>query len=149
MNRLEITLLLLGVLGGCSARPETIDTSGSHPAYGTTAAMSAEAKDAEVDTGRLLVFTPRIPEENRIGDSSSAISCSGYTVYTEDGHKVAHEENHGVRMPGPVERRLAPGRYFVRLDQPAPDRTFWVTVEKGRVSRVENGRWHDAPPAVK
>lgn len=128
MNRLAITLLGLWVAGGCSQRPETIDTSGSHPTLGATAPMTPEAKDAEVETGRLQVLTD-----------------SGYTVYSEDGHKVAHEENLGV----PVERRLAPGRYFVRLDQAAPGRDFWVTVDKGRVTRVENKVWSDTLPNVK
>jgi hypothetical protein len=128
MNRLGIAGLLLWVIGGCSDQPETIDTSGNHPTFRTTAPMTPEAKEAEVDTGRLVVLTPN----------------SGYTVYTEDGHKVAHEENRG-----PAERRLAPGRYFVRLDQPSPDRYFWVTIEKGRVTQVENQIWSQTPPAVK
>ena len=147
MNRLGITLLVLGVVGGCSAEPKPIDTSGSHPALGTTAPMTPEAKDAEVDTGRLLVFTPRIPEKAPV--DSDASPYSGYTVYTKDGHEVAHEENHGLRIEGPVERRLAPGRYFVRLDRRAPGRDFWVTVERGRVTRVENPLWSGAPPTVK
>jgi hypothetical protein len=88
--------------------------------------MTPEAKDAEVDTGRLVVSTP----------------SSGYTVYTEDGHKVAHEQ-------GPVERRLAPGRYFVRLDEKVPGRNFWVTVEKGRVTRVETSNESAPPPTVR
>jgi hypothetical protein len=29
-------------------------------------------------------------------------------------------------------------RYFVRLDQTAPAQDFWVRVERGRVTRVEN-----------
>jgi hypothetical protein len=143
-------LLLLGVIAGCSEGPETIDTSGSHPDFGTTAPMTAEAKDAEVDTGRLLVFTPRILEENPVDAEAAPLThYSGYTVYTQDGHKVAHEENHRVRQEGPVERTLAPGRYFVRLDQPVPGRDFWVTVEKGRVTRVEKGLWSGVPPTVK
>jgi len=150
MTRLGITLLVLWVVGGCSQRPETIDTSGSHPVFGTTAPMTQEAKDAEVDTGRLLVLTPRIPEENPLDyDASPLTQYSGYTVYTEDGHKVAYEENHGVRLEGPVDRRLAPGRYFVRLDEPAPGREFWVTVERGRVTRVENRLWSGTIPEVK
>lgn len=128
MNRLGIAMFGLWVAVGCSQRPETIDTSGSHPTFGATAPMTPEAKDAEVETGRLQVLTP-----------------SGYTVYSEDGHKVAHEENDGV----PAERRLSPGRYFVRLDQASPGRDFWVTVEKGRVTRVENTLWSGAPPNVK
>jgi hypothetical protein len=122
MNRLGITLLVLGLVGGCSQAPETIDTSGSHPRLGTTAPMTQEAKDAEVETGRLLVLS----------------RSSGYTVYTEDGRKIAHEE-----IPG-VERRLAPGRYFVRLDEEIPARDFWVRVEKGQVTRVENPLWSGA-----
>ena len=91
-----------------------------------------------------------IPEENPLDyDASPLTQYSGYTVYTEDGHKVAYEENHGVRLEGPVDRRLAPGRYFVRLDEPAPGREFWVTVERGRVTRVENRLWSGAPPDVK
>jgi hypothetical protein len=120
MKYLGITMLALGIVGGCSHAPETIDTSGSHPDLGTTAPMTQEARDAEVETGRLLVLTPGTP---------------GYTVYTEDGRRIAHEENHGV------ERRLAPGRYFVRLDEEIPGRDFWVRVEKGRVTRVENPLW--------
>jgi hypothetical protein len=99
--------------------------------------MSPEAKEAEVDTGRLLVATPRNPEANT--------PSSGYTVYTEDGYKVSHEDNPG----GQVEHKLAPGRYFVRLDRKAPERTFWVTVERGRVTRVTNPQWAENPPAVK
>jgi len=137
MNRLAMACLALWFVGGCSDRPTAIDTSGSHATFGTTAPMSPEAKDAEVDTGRLLVLTPRTPETNT--------ASSGYTVYTEDGYKVAHEANHG----GQVEHKLAPGRYFVRLDEKAPVRTFWVTVEKGRVTRVTNPQWAENPPAVK
>ena len=136
MNRLAIALSVLWGLGGCSAQPATIDTSGSHPSLGKTAPMTPEAKEAEVDTGRLLVLTPRTPEGN--------CTCSGYTVYTEDGHKVAHEVN-----LGPVERRLAPGRYFVRLDENVPGRDFWVRIEKGRVTRVESGLWNGSPATVK
>ena len=150
MNRLGTPLLVLWVVGGCSYGPEIIDTSGSHPAFGTTAPMSAEAKEAEVDTGRLLVFTPRILEENPVDTEASPLThYSGYTVYTEDGHKVAYEENHGVRMEGPVERILAPGRYFVRLDRPFPERDFWVTIERGQTTRVENRLWSGTPPTVK
>lgn len=149
MDRLGIALLALGIVGGCSSAPETIDTSGSHPALGATAAMTPEAKDAEVDTGRLLVLTPRAPEENREPGASPLTQYTGYSVYSQDGHKVAHEDNHGVHMLGPVERRLAPGRYFVRLDHPAPQRDFWVTVEKARVTRVENPLWAAPSPAVK
>ena len=132
MHRLGITLLALGIVAGCSDRPETIDTSGKHPALGTTAAMTQESKDAEVDTGR-LALTPG----------------TGYTVYTEDGYKVAHEANPAGRKEGPVERRLAPGRYFVRLDKPVSGRDFWVTVERGQVTRVENNPRSETPPAVK
>ena len=150
MIRLGTTLLVLGIIGGCSSKPETLDTSGPHPAFGTTAPMTPEAKAAEVDTGQLLVFTPRILEENPVDPEAAPLThYSGYTVYSQDGHKVAHEDNHGVRMEGPVERKLAPGRYFVRLDQPAPGRDFWVTVDKGRVTRVENQHWSGAPPTVK
>jgi hypothetical protein len=127
MNRLAMAGLALWIVGGCSDRPKTIDTSGSHPTFGTTAPMTPEAKDAEVDTGRLLVLNSR------------------YTVYTEDGYKVAHEDNLG----GQVEHKLAPGRYFVRLDEKTPERAFWVTVERGRVTRVTNRTWDEKPPAVK
>jgi hypothetical protein len=150
MQRLGITALVLWIVGGCSAQPETIDTSGSHPSFGTRAPMTPESKEAEVDTGRLVVLTPRILEENRLNDDESPLTqYSGYTVYTEDGHKVAHEDNHGVHMEGPVERTLAPGRYFVRLDEHVHGRKFWVTVEKGKVTRVENKLWSQAPPAAK
>ena len=148
MNRLSITLLAIGIVGGCSG-PEIVDTSGSHPTVGAATPMTPQAKDAEVDTGQLLVFTPRILEENPVDSEASPLTHhTGYTVYSENGHKVAYEENHGVRMEGPVERKLAPGRYFVRLDQPAPGRDFWVTVEKGRVTRVENKLWTGTPPTV-
>ena len=126
MKTLGISLLALCVIAGCSDTPKPIDTSGSHPSLGKTAAMTPEAKEAEVDTGRLVVSTP----------------TSGYTVYTEDGHKVAHEQ-------GPVERRLAPGRYFVRLYEKVPGRDFWVTVEKGRVTRVETPNGNGPPPTVR
>ena len=150
MNRLAVTLLTLWVVGGCSSGPKTIDTSGRHPAFGTTAPMTPEAKDAEVDTGRLLVFTPRIPEKDPVGSNGSPLTpYSGYTVYTEDGHEVAHEENHGLHVEGPVERKLAPGRYFVQLDHQSPGRYFWVSVERGRVTRVENSLWSENPPTVK
>ena len=149
MNHLWIPLLVLGIVGGCSA-PRTIDTSGSHPTLGATEPMTAEAKDAEVDTGRLLVLTPRILEENPIDlDASPITQYSGYTVFTEDGHRVAYEDNHGVRQEGPLERKLAPGRYFVRLDQEVPGREFWVTVKRGQVTRVENPLWGGPPPTVK
>jgi hypothetical protein len=150
MKNLGLTLLALGVVAGCSDAPKTIDTSGSHPTLGTTAAMTPEAKDAEVDTGRLLVLTPRIPEQKPLDLGSSPLTrYSGYTVYTENGHEVAHEENHAVRVEGPVERRLAPGRYFVRLDQERPGRDFWVTIERGRVTRVENRLWNEPSATVK
>jgi hypothetical protein len=150
MHRLGLTGLVFGILAGCSAEPETINTSGSHPVLGATVPMTAEAKDSEVDTGRLLVLTPRVPEENALDpDAAPLTQYSGYTVYTEEGYKVAHEDNHGVRMEGPVERKLAPGRYFVRLDAHAPARNFWVTVERGRVTRVENRLWSDTPPVVR
>jgi hypothetical protein len=142
--------LVLWIVGGCADRPQTIDTSGSHPTIGTAEPLTKEAMEAEVDTGRLVVLSPRIPEQNPIDYSSPPVlQYSGYTVYTEDGHKVAHEDNHGVRMLGPVERKLAPGRYFVRLDQEAPERTFWVSIEKARVTRVQNSRWHESPSTVK
>ncbi len=149
MKCLAMTMSALWVVGGCSTSPESVDTSGRHPSLGTTESMTAEAKDAEVDTGRLVVLTPRTPEEHRNADSTPIIQYSGYTVYTEDGHKVAHEENHGVHMLGPEERKLAPGRYFVRLDEEVSGRDFWVRVEKGRVTRVENGIWNDIPATVK
>ena len=126
MLRVAGTLMALGIAAGCSDRPRTIDTSGKHPSLGTTSPMSQESKDAEVDTGRLVVVSPG----------------TGYSVYTEDGYKVAHES-------GPVERRLAPGRYFVRLDKPVPGRDFWVTIEKGQVTRVEGTSRTETPPAVK
>ena len=126
MKNLGISLLALCVIAGCAqSPPKPIDTSGSHPAFGKTAPMTAEAKEAEVDTGRLLVHAP-----------------TGYTVYTEDGYTVAREE-------GPVERTLAPGRYFVRLNEKLPGRDFWVTVERGKVTRVENPAWGGAPPTVR
>lgn len=128
MIRLAMTLLALGMVAGCSDRPPMIDTSGNHPALGTTAPMSQESKDAEVDTGRLLVVRPG----------------TGYKVYTEDGYQVAHELS-----VTPVEHKLAPGRYFVRLDKQVPGRDFWVTVEKGRVTRVEGDSRLETPPAVK
>jgi hypothetical protein len=150
MKNFRITLLLLGIVGGCSWSPETTDTSGSHPSFGKTAPMTQEAKDAEVDTGRLLVLSPRMLEENSVDlDASPITQYTGYTVYTEDGHKVAHEDNHGDRMLGPVERKLAPGRYFVRLDEKVPAREFWVTIERGRVTRVENPLWRDTTPTAK
>jgi hypothetical protein len=127
MNRLGIVLLVLGIVG-CSSGPEKIDTSGNHPALGSAAPMTPEAKEAEVDTGRLLVATPG----------------AGYTVYTPDGYAVAHEFNRGN-----VEHKLAPGRYFVRMDHPGPDRDFWVTIEKARVTRVDPQPGAIAPPVVK
>lgn len=150
MNRFAIAALALAVVGGCSSGPKTIDTSGSHPALGTASPMTPEAKDAEVDTGRLLVFTPRTTRKEP-GDSPAPPlpHYSGYTVYSEDGHEVAHENNHGLRMEGPVERKLAPGRYFVQLDERSPIRSFWVTIERGRVTRVENPPSSGAPPTVK
>jgi hypothetical protein len=135
MNRL--CLLVFCVIGGCSYPPQTIDTSGPHPTLGETGPMTPKAKDAEVTTGRLVVMTPSIPEVTQY---------SGYTVYTADGHLVAHEDNQGAR---PAERKLAPGRYFVRLDERVPGRDFWVTVERGQVTRVENPSWGGAPPAVR
>ena len=126
MKNFGASLLALLVIVGCSDSPKTIDTSGSHPELGKTAPMTSEARDAEADTGRLVVVTPH----------------SGYTVYTEDGHKVAHEQ-------GMAERRLAPGRYFVRLDDKVPGRDFWITVEKGRVTRVESPNGGGPPPAVR
>lgn len=127
MTRLGIALLVLGIVG-CSSGPEKIDTSGNHPALGSPTAMTAESKEAEVDTGRLLIARPG----------------AGYTVYTPDGYAVAHEFNRGN-----VEHKLAPGRYFVRMDQPGPGRDFWVTIEKARVTRVDGPAGSDAPPAVK
>ena len=150
MNRLAVALLALWVVGGCSSGPKTIDTSGRHPALGTTAPMTPEAKDADVDTGRLVVVTPRMPEKDPVGPQGSPLPpYSGYTVYTEDGHEVAHEDNRGLHGEGPAERRLAPGRYFVQLDQRTPGQSFWVTVERGRVTRVENSLWSETPPTVK
>ena len=150
MKSLASALLLLGIVGGCSWSPETTDTSGSHPTLGKSAPMTPQAKDAEVDTGRLVVFSPRMLEENPVDlDASPITQFTGYTVYTEDGHKVAHEDNHGVRMLGPVERKLAPGRYFVRLDEKVPGREFWVTIERGQVTRVENPAWRDTTPTAK
>lgn len=146
MNRLSIAVLALAIIGGCSWSPETTDTSGSHPSLGATAPMTQEAKDAEVDTGRLLVLSPRLLEENLVDHGTP---YTGYTVYTENGHKVAHEDNHEVRMPGPIERKLAPGRYFVRLDERVPAREFWVTIERGRVTRVENPLWGGILPTAK
>ena len=146
MNRLGIALLVLGVLGGCSPWPEWVDTSGSYPVLGATTPIPAEAGDGEADTGRLLVFSPRMPEENPIDFETPPVTQhTGYTVYSNDGRIVVHEENHGVRMEGPVERKLAPGRYFIRLDHPALDREFWVTIEKGRVTRVQNKLWIGDP----
>jgi hypothetical protein len=121
-------LLALGIVAGCSDTPKPIDTSGNHPALGTAAPMTPEAKEADVDTGRLLVARPG----------------AGYTVYTPDGYEVAHEYNRGT-----VEHKLAPGRYFVRMDQPGPGRDFWVTIEKARVTRVDGRQGTDTPPAVK
>jgi len=150
MTRLAMTLLVLGIVGGCSASPDTIDTSGRHPSFEATDPVAPEAKDAEKESGQLLIFSPRVPEENPLdSDATPMIQHSGYTVYTEDGRKVAHEDNHGVRREGPVERKLAPGRYFVRLDEPVPGRTFWVTVEKDRVTPVENSSWHESAATVK
>lgn len=151
MSRVGFAVIaVLGVVGGCSQQPETIDTSGSHPTFGATAPMSAEAKEAEVDTGRLVVLTPGGTQENPRDPRGSMLTRhSGYTVYTETGHKVAHEANHEAGREGPVERKLAPGRYFVRLDRRVPGRNFWVAVERGRVTRVENRLWSDSPPAVK
>jgi hypothetical protein len=149
MNRLATVLLVLGVVG-CSASPETIDTSGTHPTLGAAAPMTQEAKDAEIDTGRLVVLTPKTLDPDPIDFSSPPVSQhTGYTVYTEDGHKVAHEGNHGLRTLGPEERKLAPGRYFVRLDQDVPGREFWVSIEKGKVTRVQNELWNGSPATVK
>jgi hypothetical protein len=149
MNRLAMTLLVLGIVAGCSQAPDKIDTSGGHPSLGTAAPMTAEAKDAEVDTGRLQVFSPRTPERKPLDAEAAPLTYSGYTVYTEDGHQVAHENNHGVRMEGPVERKLAPGRYYVRLDEKVSERSFWVTIKRGQVTRVENDRWSEPSATVK
>jgi len=132
MNRLATALLVLCVVG-CSASPETINTSGNHATLGATTPMTQEAKDAEIDTGRLVVLAPKAPDQH-----------PGYTVYTENGHKVAHEDNTGAE-----ERKLAPGRYFVRLDQDVPGREFWVSIEKGKVTRVQNELWNGSPATVK
>lgn len=126
MTRLGIALLVLGIVG-CSSSSDKIDTSGNHPALGSPAALTPEAKEADVDTGRLQVARP-----------------GSYTVYTPEGFPVSHEYNRGN-----VEHKLAPGRYFVRMDQPGPGRDFWVTIEKARVTRVEGQPGTDTPPAVK
>ena len=140
---LATTLLALFAVGGCSADgPERIDTTGDHPALGAAEPMTPAAISAEVDTGRLLVYTPR---------NADSAPFSGYKVYDEAGRSVAHETNQaGGRAEGPVELKLAPGRYFVRLDEPGQGlREFWVSVERGKVTRVENKSWSGTPAYVR
>ena len=126
------SFLLLGCfLWGCSGEPARIDTSGSHPSLGKPASMTPAAVEAEVDTGRLLVVAPE----------------SGYTVYGEDGRQVAHEPNRAGLREG---LKLAPGRYFVRLDEPVRGpREFWVTVERIKVTRVDFQTGNGPAPEVR
>jgi hypothetical protein len=126
--------LAIGVIGGCSLwGPERISTSGEHPALGRAQPMTPEALEAQTDTGRLLVYTPRTGVTNEG-------PYTGYSVFSESGLKVAHETNQlGLRAEGPVELKLAPGRYFVRLDEPGQGlREFWVRVERAKVTRIEH-----------
>lgn len=111
-----LAAFVLCVIGGCAAGEERVDTSGNHPAAGKAEPMTPAARDAEVDTGQLQVE----PQ-------------AGYTVYDQDGRKVAHQ------AAGAVDLKLAPGRYFVAIDEPVQGpRKFWVTVEKGKLTRVDS-----------
>jgi|SRR6185503_3393215 len=142
-SSLAVSLVLLGALAGCSSGPKRVDTSGKHPSLGKSEKMTAAALEAEVETGRLLVVAPATP---------GALQ-SGYTVYDEEGLPVAHETNRaGFREQGPVELKLAPGRYFVRLDEAVPGpRQFWVTVQRLKVTRVDaaTATGAAAPPEVR
>lgn len=149
--RIATVVLGLCILGGCSSDGR-LDTAGDHPTLGNREPMTPEAREAEVDTGRILVFAPNIADATS-GDAGAPPRAvhSGYTVYTEDGRKVAHETNQaGFPAQGPVELKLAPGRYFVRLDEPTQGpRTFWVTVERAKVTRVGNKAGSDTPATVR
>jgi hypothetical protein len=140
---LATSLLALGALSGCKTwGPERIDTTGGHPVLGATQPMTPAALDAEVDTGRLLV---------KAGDAGGrAVAYPGYEVYDPSGLKVAHQAvQTGNGTEGAAELKLAPGRYFVRLDEPGQGpREFWVTVERAKVTRIDNNR-NGTPPTVR
>ena len=144
------SLLVISVLGGCSSGGR-MDTTGDHPTLGKQEPLTPEAREAALDTGWLLVYAPR--RTNGAADAPVAPRGlhSAYTIYTEDGLELSHETNQaGFRAEGPVEHRLAPGRYFVRLDEEVQGpREFWVTVERAKVTRVEATKGENAPPTVR
>ncbi len=137
------SLFALGALGCSAAGQERISTSGDHAVLGTAEKMTPAALEAEVATGRLVV---------RAGDAGGrAAAYPGYKVYDPSGLKVAHQAAQaGGEAEKAAELTLAPGRYFVRLDEPREGpREFWVTVERGKVTRVENKSGSGAPPTVR
>jgi hypothetical protein len=139
--RMATSFLALCCVAGCSAGGrEKIDISGGHPAYGTAEKMTPAAVQADMDTGRLLVTTGGTPPV-----------YPGYKVYDPSGLKVAHQASQaGSGAEGAAELTLAPGRYFVRLDEPAQGpREFWVTVERAKVTRVGAQTPSAAPPTVR
>lgn len=144
------SLLMLSAIGGCSSEGR-IETAGDHPTLGKQEPMTPEAREAELDTGRLLVYAPRITDARGDAEIAPRGPHSGYTIYTEAGLELAHETNQaGARAEGPVEHRLAPGRYFVRLDESVEGpREFWVTVERAKVTRVESKKGDKTPPTVR
>jgi len=134
-QKVATALFLLGLFGGCAWEGERISTAGDHPALGKPEAMTPAALEDEVDTGRLLV------------DGPTALR-TGYSVYDPEGRHIAHQARQTSGRP--EELKLAPGRYFVRLDVPvrAP-RDFWVTVEKRKVTRIDDRSLNDAPVDVR
>ena len=133
-----LAIALLCVIAGCADGPARVDTTGPHPALGKEQPVTPDARTADVDTGRLQVDSPKIP---------NSPLHTGYMVFDENGLEVAHA---AARAEGPVEIKLAPGRYFIRLDQAkSGPRDFWVTVKRDQVTRVDNEGWNDVPASVR
>jgi len=99
----------------CRSSEDRVNPSGSYPDF----------KTGNVSKGELIVenVTPTLLP--RKGEPATL-----YIVYDEQGKQVAEATT--------ASTSLAAGRYMIRPAQADPDvKTFWVTVEAGKTTRVD------------
>ena len=150
MNRsVLLTLVLIGVVAGCSRREETAtapESAASPPAATTEPApgqavpgepIPAEAAPSEVPSSASAPATPA--DEPVAEDTDAADGCNAEPVQNLVGQVYTPElgEQARVTAGARVERALRPGQ-IVTMEFRA-DRLSFTLDEKGRISAVNCG----------